>query len=160
MKSLKKKFENIVNDYITEFVAKHEYEFDGWVGDNVGEMASFIDQYFFSLDDIRHDIDNDIPSPTIFRWQDYVVEWTTSLPELHSINFKSYCMGARYSDEEINRLLSDKAQELEDRVNDHEELIDKLIEKIDEMRKNADILSIPRDDEDAFLPLDGIVGAE
>ena len=159
MKSLKKKFENIVNEYIAEFVAKHEYEFAYWVGGQVGGMASFIDQYFLTLEDIRYDIDNDIPSPTIFRWQDYVVEWMIRLPELHSINLKSYCMGARYSDEEINRLLSDKAQKLEDRVKANEEIVDELMRRIDALRFGL----IPEEDADPdedFLPLDDIVGAE
>ena len=77
--------------YIRAFEKKHGYEFDGWVADEVGGIASFIDQYFFSLLEIIYDIDSKQPKGRIFEWQDACVE---NVPQY--INYKSWCMGWRF----------------------------------------------------------------
>lgn len=89
---LEKSFIKIVELYITKFEKKHGYEFSDWVSGNVGEMACFIEQYYFNFDDIRYDIDNNVKKGLIFQWQDEGVENGAK----DNINFRSYVMGARF----------------------------------------------------------------
>lgn len=91
--SLKKVFEFVAEQYIEAFVNKQGYEFDGWVSDDVGGVAVFIEQYYFSFDDIRMDIDREAKKGLIFQWQDEGIE----NPKL-KINYDSYIMGLRYED--------------------------------------------------------------
>ena len=91
MKSLKEKYTEICNQYIMAFVDKHEYKFDYWIAGEVGGLASFIEQYVFSMDDIRYDIDTNQPTNLIFIWQDDSVDNTDI-----KINFKAYSNGLRY----------------------------------------------------------------
>lgn len=89
---LEKSFIKIANEYIAKFEKKHGYEFSSWVSDEVGGICCFIEQYFFSFDDIRYDIDNNIKKGLIFQWQDEGVENGAK----DNINFRSYVMGARF----------------------------------------------------------------
>lgn len=86
-------YEMACQELVKQFSLKHDLEFDGWVGDDIGGIASFIDQYFFSMDDIALDLKTDQPKHSILRWQDDNVEHA---PEF--INYKSYTMGLRQSD--------------------------------------------------------------
>lgn len=92
----KKEFEKVANSYIHGFAKKHEVDFEFWVGDEVGGVACFNSEYFFNFDDIRHDIDNNIPKGLISDWQNDTVEY--NLHGMKSINFKSYAIGLRYAD--------------------------------------------------------------
>lgn len=89
--TLRREYEDACNAYIEVFVQKQGYEFSGWVG--VGEIAGFIEQYFFNLEDIIYDIENKCAKGLIFEHQDYVLE---NQDKEHHINYKSYAMGARY----------------------------------------------------------------
>lgn len=70
MNKLQKQYEDVCNEYIKVFVKKHGYEFDYWIADQVGGIASFIEQYFFNLQDIVWDINSNQPEGLIFKWQD------------------------------------------------------------------------------------------
>lgn len=85
-------FNFVVEKYIQKFEKKHGYEFSDWVSDQVGEMACFIEQYYFHFDDIRYDIDNNVKKGLIFKWQDDGIQNGAK----DNINFKSYVMGARF----------------------------------------------------------------
>jgi hypothetical protein len=85
-------FNFVAEKYIQKFEKKHGYEFSSWVSDEVGGIACFIEQYFFSFDDIRYDIDNNVKKGLIFQWQDDGVENGAK----DNINFRSYVMGARF----------------------------------------------------------------
>ena len=74
MTKLQKDFETVANEYIRAFVKKHGYEFTGWVADDVGGIAEFINQYFFSLSAIINDINNKSKKNLIFAQQDADVE--------------------------------------------------------------------------------------
>ena len=95
-KELKAEYELIVDKYIKEFERKHKYCFSGWVADEVGGIAEFIEQYFFNFDTIKYDIDNNIEKELIFRWQDDGVNSHYKNENRPEINFKSYVMGLRY----------------------------------------------------------------
>lgn len=72
--TLKAEYERICNAYIEEFTAKQGHEFDYWVGNEVGGVASFIEQYYFNMADIAYDLHNSCKKGLIFKWQDYCLE--------------------------------------------------------------------------------------
>lgn len=95
---LQQKYYNIVRDYIIAFQKKQELEFDYWIGDNIGEMAAFGD-YYFSFDDIRYDIDNDIDKELILEWHNNTTDYALKHNTTNAlINYRSYCNGLRYKD--------------------------------------------------------------
>jgi hypothetical protein len=93
IEKLEKQYEFACNEYVKKFSEKQGLEFDGWVGDTVGGIASFIDQYFFNFNDIVWDINSDQPVGLITQWQDDCVENNGK-----SINYYSYSLGLRHSD--------------------------------------------------------------
>lgn len=99
-KKLRTEYESIVNDYIKQFQRKHDCEFEFWIGEQVGGIASFGDINCISFLDVVHDLHSNAPIGLIFNW----IEDTTDehfkaqeqFREENYINFQSYCMGARY----------------------------------------------------------------
>ncbi len=90
IKNLKAKYELICNRYITIFCKKQGYEFSGWIADDIGGVAGFIEQYFFCFNDIFFDVNNNCKKGLIFEWQDYCLGLNGT-----SINYYSYSKGAR-----------------------------------------------------------------
>ena len=82
------------NEYLQVFCEKHEYQYepDMWVGSNPGTIA-MIGDMFVSMENIRYDIDNDIPEEYFEKWY-----WKSlELDEIgveHWMNYESYCKGA------------------------------------------------------------------
>ena len=99
--TLKQRYEAVADAYLKRFIKKQDIDFDGWVG-NVGDIAAFCCQYFFNLDDIRYDIDNDCEVGLILRWQEDGVEHDMSGGFDH-INYHSYHKGLRYKDLKENK---------------------------------------------------------
>jgi hypothetical protein len=91
---IKTKYQAICGEFIEVFVEKHGYEFSGWVANDIGGIAEFIEQYFFNFKDIVDDILNEYPEGLIFRWQDDCISKSGN----SIINLKSYFMGLRYED--------------------------------------------------------------
>lgn len=122
---LRSKFKDIANAYLRAFCEKHEYEYtEEWVGQRFGEVAVLGDE-FYDFNDIRYDIDNNIPVGEIEKWTRY----TAHLAELecpHTINFSSWCLGAPlpYSEEMLDeiesarRRVEEARRELENLLND------------------------------------------
>jgi len=92
-KTLKKQYEFVCNEYIRKFIDKQEIEFDGWIGNDIGGVASFINQYYFNLQDIIWDINSEQAQGLILSWQDDSLDNTEQ-----TINYFSYSKGLRYSD--------------------------------------------------------------
>ena len=90
---LQSNYNNAVNEYIKVFEKKHGYSFTDWVGNDVGEIACFIEQYFFNFTDIKYDIDNKVKKNLIFQYQDDCLAHPKK-----KMNFKSYAMGLRFED--------------------------------------------------------------
>ena len=83
---LKTKYEKIVEQYLIAFVEKQELDIENcyWVADRVGEILSVNEQYYFSLSDIRFDIDNNIKTGTILEWQN------ESIDNNFKVNYENY----------------------------------------------------------------------
>ena len=101
---LKERYRNICNEYLQRFCVKQEFNYepdDAWVAGNAGDCAN-VGDFYFGFDEIRYDIDNDIPKGKIIEWYDYTLE--TSMLDLPlRINYPSFCKGAPlpYSKEKI-----------------------------------------------------------
>lgn len=95
---LRNQYENICNEYIRRFSEKQGIEFDGWIGNEVGGIASFISQYFFNIDDITLDMNTNQPIGLILDWQSDGVDYNMLYNNSLHINYKSYTMGLRYKD--------------------------------------------------------------
>jgi hypothetical protein len=122
-KPLREKFQKIANKYIKQFVKKHGFEFDYFIGDNF-EIASFIEQYTFSLDDIRYDIDNECKPGLIFQWQDDCVEFHFEGEDNPDINFRSYSMGMRFEilqEKRIKEKAKESAESIKAKLSQKEE---------------------------------------
>jgi hypothetical protein len=98
LEKLKTHYENVCNEYIRRFCEKQEIDFDGWVSDEVGGIASFVCQYFFTIDDIVLDLYTNQPVGLILDWQSDGVDYNMFNETPQSINYKSYTMGLRYED--------------------------------------------------------------
>lgn len=101
-KGRKSEFEKIANSYVHGFSKKQGLEFDFWVGDEVGGIASFNHEYFINYDDIRMDLDDTVKKGVITEWYWHVMPESFDFnPELSNerpyVNYKSYLKGARIS---------------------------------------------------------------
>ena len=88
---LKTKYEKIVNEYLRIFVEKQDLDIDNccWVADRVGEILSVNEQYFFSFNDIRFDVDNNVKERLIFRWQDECID-NHFKKKKYKVNYENY----------------------------------------------------------------------
>ena len=75
MSNLKKQFELVVRQYVQIFCVKHDFVMNdcSWVGNRVGEMLE-VGDYYFGFDDMRMDIDKDLPTAMIFEWYEATLE--------------------------------------------------------------------------------------
>lgn len=131
MKNIKEIYNYACEEYLKRFCEKHEldYEEDSWVGKDVGTIA-MVGDYFFNLDDIRYDIDNDCDENAIFEWYYYSLR-CHSLGCTHEINFSSWVKGAPkpYTEEQLERIseLHDDVERakqlLADTIKDYEKSI-------------------------------------
>lgn len=96
LKELNRQYEFVCNEWVQKFINKQQIEFDGWVGNEVGGMASFACQYFFNLSDIILDLNTKQTKGNILNWQSEGVDFSMLSDKDHYINYKSYTMGLRY----------------------------------------------------------------
>lgn len=91
---LKERYEACCNEYVQLFADKQGIEFDYWIGDIVGGLASFGEEYYFQMDVIVYDITNECEPGLILKWQNDTMEYNdTNIPP---INYRAYAMGYRY----------------------------------------------------------------
>ena len=88
---LKTKYEKIVEQYLIAFVEKQELDIENcyWVADRVGEILSVNEQYYFSFNDIRFDVDNNVKERLIFRWQDESLD-NHFKKRKYKVNYENY----------------------------------------------------------------------
>lgn len=96
LKELNAMYETACEGYVEEFCKKQELEFDGWVAEEVGSIASFCCQYFFNMSDIILDLNTKQPKGLILNWQNDGVDFNMFNEKTEYINYKSYTMGLRY----------------------------------------------------------------
>ena len=88
---LKNKYEKIVNEYLQIFIEKQDFDADDcyWIGDKIGEILSVNEQYYFSFDDIRFDVDNNVKESLIFRWHDESLD-NYFKKKKYKVNYENY----------------------------------------------------------------------
>ena len=88
---LKTKYEKIVEQYLIAFVEKQELYIDNcyWVADRSGEILSVNEQYYFSFNDIRFDVDNNVEDGLIFKWQNESID-NHFKKKKYKINYENY----------------------------------------------------------------------
>lgn len=89
------KYEKSVMQVIDEFCKKQDCDFEYWVGDIVGEICVFGDN-FFNFTDVYLDLINKAPAGLIFEWQNSDIEFNINRKKPKHINYRSYIMGARF----------------------------------------------------------------
>ena len=105
IEELKKKYIDVVNDYMHTWADKHEYNYeeDMWVSNSYGGICMVGDMYV-NFDDVRYDVDNELPENVFDEWYWYSVE-IAELGCTNSVNLGSYARGARpYGDEQIRKI--------------------------------------------------------
>ena len=99
-------WKDVCNEYLETFCKKHEYTYepDMWVGSDPGTVAN-IGDLFVGMDDIRYDVDNNIPESYFEKWYWKNLE-VYELTGCNYINYPSYCEGApdNWSDERLDRV--------------------------------------------------------
>lgn len=91
--SLKLEWRILCNKYMKNFCEKHNYEYSPacWVADDPGTIANIGDM-FVSMENIRYDIDNNIPEEYFEKWYWKSVEVYELVGEKF-MNYESFCKG-------------------------------------------------------------------
>ena len=95
-KELNEKYELICNEFVAKFEEKQQIDFDGWIGDEIGGIASFSCQYFFNISDIILDLKTNQPKGCIINWSEEETDFNLFKENPQHINYKSYTMGLRH----------------------------------------------------------------
>ena len=92
-RELKLNWKEICNNYLSEFCEKHEYTYepDCWVTSDPGTIANIGDM-FVSMENIRYDLDNDIPEEYFEKWYWKALEVYELVGEKF-MNYESFCQG-------------------------------------------------------------------
>ena len=85
---MKEEYEKIVSKYVEAFCEKHEMEFDFWVADLKGTIASFSCEWFVNFEDIRLDIDNKVDKDVFCKW--YYIALDLAIENKPVINYYNY----------------------------------------------------------------------
>lgn len=89
MSKLREEFDAAIKNYIEIFEKKQGVEFCFAVSDDLLDVLCFGD-YFFTINDIVFDVDNELEDGLIFSWQDDCVQ------HKQHINLMSYAKGLRH----------------------------------------------------------------
>ena len=76
--TIKEQYENAVNNYIVKFYEKQDMEFNGWVADEIGEIAE-VNDFYFNFSDIKKDIDLKAKKGLIIDWYNECVDAETNI---------------------------------------------------------------------------------
>ena len=98
LQQLNKQYEFVCNEWVQKFCNKQDIEFDGWVGEEVGGIASFCCQYFFNLSEIIFDLKTKQPKHLILTWQSDEVDFNMDKDSENQkyITYPNYTMGLRH----------------------------------------------------------------
>lgn len=137
---LKSNWKEICNRYLKEFCERHGYKYepDMWVGSDPGTIIEVSDM-FVSMENIRYDVDNEVPV-------DYFSDWywkSIELGELgveHWMNYPSYCKGApdEWTEERMNRLRESKKRLEEARESFRQTLAEEVSKSMSEIKEQSE----------------------
>lgn len=96
---LKTQFKEIAEKYVITFLTKHNFHENGeitewrWIRDNAGGVLEVSD-YFINFDDIRFDIDNEVPADQFFEWYDHDLNLAMKNRKKR-VNYENWLKGVR-----------------------------------------------------------------
>jgi len=73
---LREKLDKVLKKYLKKFCKKHDMEFEYAVGDDLMGVICLND-FYFNINDIIYDIDNDLPKHIIFSWYEATINKKT-----------------------------------------------------------------------------------
>lgn len=134
--TLSARYSLLANDYLKAFCDKHGFAFEdakgSWVANNVGDVC-FIGDFFVSYDEIRTDIDCDVPEAEFVKYYTYSME--TADLGLKSPNYRNWLKGApKLSDEQLKSLRKAKNELTLARVRFEAE-VNELCEKLNYVKR-------------------------
>lgn len=94
---LEMEFRHLCNNYVEEFAKKHvdvigqiRSSIDNvWIGNHYGEYA-FLNDYIVDFNDIRYDIDYNVPKEKYFQWREKKDEADRNHRKF--LNYESFCL--------------------------------------------------------------------
>ena len=92
IQEIKERLDNCIDLYTDLFCKKQCCDEMGWIGKIKGGINCFADAYL-SFEDIRIDLEMDVPKGEIFKWY-----WDNIENSNKAINYYSYVLGLRISD--------------------------------------------------------------
>ena len=99
MSNLRKKLDEALTSYIKKFEKKHGIEMEFAVSDDLMGIICFGCIYYFSINDIVEDIDNNYPKRLILDWISDSTDYHIRSGDYNrNINLSSYVKGLRFSD--------------------------------------------------------------
>lgn len=131
IKTRQERWNDICNEYLKEFCDKHEwqYELDMWVAGNIGTIV-MIGDMFVSMNNIRYDIDNNVPTDYFDKWYWKSIEINELTDGAENyMNYENYCKEAPdyWTEERVQKIRASKK-----RV---EEAKNELLKAIEDTRK-------------------------
>jgi hypothetical protein len=96
-KSLQKQYEKVCNEIVKMFCKKQDVEFDFW-DRQVGEVANFIGEYYFTMSEIILDLESKQPVGFIFEWHRADIDFNMFRKEPFHLNYASYIKGLRFNE--------------------------------------------------------------
>jgi len=105
---IKIQFEKSVENYLLMFKNTYfkniECE-DYWVDDTIGSVL-FINDYFFSFDNIKYAIDNKVGNNELFEWYDHIMSHGMSNTDTEAPSLKEWWEGKNNTDKRLKLELS------------------------------------------------------
>lgn len=96
-------YDHFCKGYIRLFCDKHEFDYEEAISDSRDYDTVCIGDLFFSLSDIRVDIDNDAPKHELMAWYEYFLE--SGYLGATSPSYESWLKGCpRMSEEDLEKL--------------------------------------------------------
>lgn len=131
IKTRQERWDELCNEYLKEFCDKHEwqYEPDMWVAGNIGTIV-MIGDMFVSMNNIRYDIDNNVPTDYFAKWYWKSIEISELTDGAENyMNYENYCKEAPdyWTEERVQKIRASKK-----RV---EEAKNELLKAIEDTRK-------------------------
>lgn len=69
-----KETEQAINDLVDKFCKDYDFQFDGWIGDNIGEVFGVNDYYTFNFTDVLTCYREGISRDRLIEWYEYMLE--------------------------------------------------------------------------------------
>lgn len=138
--SIKAQWQDAAEAYLREFIKKNELSDVNWIGGDIGGNLLINEEHVMSMEDIRYDVDSGQPAGKWLEWSEYVSQ-LASVEAERTVNYRSYCQGARpYTESQMQQMISLHTV-MEFHKNQFYSYIEELKHK---KRRKGDVLAVVR----------------